>query len=71
MSADVATSDPRRMLRIKEASTVLDIPESTLRRLCALGRVPAEKIGRAWRVKVAYVDKVTALPDEAAPEVSA
>lgn len=64
MSAEVAAGVPRRMLRIKDASPVLDIPESTLRRLCALGLVPAEKIGRAWRVKVAYVDKVTTLADE-------
>lgn len=53
------------MLRIKDASPVLDIPESTLRRLCALGLIDAVKIGRAWRVKVAYVDKVTALTEEA------
>lgn len=64
MSADIAAGAPCRMLRIKNASLVLDIPPSTLRRLCALGLVPAEKIGRSWRVKVAYVDKVTALADE-------
>jgi excisionase family DNA binding protein len=53
------------MLRIKDASPVLDIPESTLRRLCALGLVPAEKIGKGWRVKLAYVDEVTGWAPEA------
>jgi excisionase family DNA binding protein len=65
VSADGVNS-PRRMLRIKEASTVLDIPESTLRRLCAKGKVPAKKVGRAWRVKGAYVDDATTWESEAA-----
>lgn len=57
MSADSA--DPRRMMRLSDASVVLDIPVSTLRRLCASGEVPAEKVGRGWRVKTAYVNDVT------------
>ena len=60
VSADAATEDLRRMLRIRDASPLLDIPVSTLRRLCARGLVPAEKVGRGWRVKGAYVDEVTA-----------
>jgi excisionase family DNA binding protein len=53
------------MLRLRDASPLLDVPVSTLRRLCALGRVPAEKVGRNWRVKRAYVDEVTAWAKEA------
>ena len=64
MSAEAATDDPRKMLRLKDASPLLDVPVSTLRRLCAAGRVPAEKVGRGWRVKRAYVDEVTAWEPE-------
>jgi len=59
------------MLRLREASPVLDVPVSTLRRLCAQGLVPAEKIGRSWRVKGAYVDQVTSLAGPAQPEAAA
>lgn len=65
MSAEAVADDPRRMLRLRDASPLLDVPVSTLRRLCALGRVPAEKVGRNWRVKRAYVDEVTAWAKEA------
>lgn len=64
MSADVTTDDPRRMLRLRDASPLLDIPVSTLRRLCVNGRVPAEKVGRGWRIKRAYVDEVTSWSPE-------
>ena len=66
VSAEAATDDPRKMLRLKDASPLLDVPVSTLRRLCASGRVPAEKVGRGWRVKRAYVDEVTAWARERA-----
>lgn len=55
----MSDDDRRRMLRLRDASPLLDIPVSTLRRLCARGEVPAEKVGRAWLVKRAYVDDVT------------
>jgi excisionase family DNA binding protein len=58
VSADAVGS--RRLVRLRDAAPVLDIPPSTLRRLCALGKVPAEKIGRGWRIKGAYMDEVTA-----------
>ena len=60
MSAD----DQRRMLRLRDASPLLDIPVSTLRRLCATGLVPAEKVGRGWRIKRAYVEDVTSWSPE-------
>lgn len=42
------------------------MPESTLRSLCRAGKVDAEKVGRGWRVKITYVQKVTApAPDGA------
>jgi excisionase family DNA binding protein len=66
VSTDAVSDDPRRMLRLRDASPLLDVPVSTLRRLCAAGRVPAEKVGRNWRVKRAYVDEVTAWAKEAA-----
>jgi excisionase family DNA binding protein len=66
VSAEAVTDDPRKMLRLKDASPLLDVPVSTLRRLCAAGRVPAEKVGRGWRVKRAYVDEVTAWARERA-----
>jgi hypothetical protein len=48
-----------RLLRISEASPILNIPETTLRRLCASERVPSEKIGRCWFIKAAYIEAVT------------
>jgi excisionase family DNA binding protein len=53
------------MLRISVASPLLDIPASTLRRLCAKGKVPAVKVGRSWRVKGGYVAEVTGWTAEA------
>ena len=65
MSADVS-ADRRLVLRIRDAAPMLDMPESTLRSLCRSGKVDAEKVGRGWRVKIAYVQKVTApAPDGA------
>jgi excisionase family DNA binding protein len=49
-----------RLVLLCEAAPVLAIPRSTLRRLCAKGQVPAEKVGRGWRIKGAYMDEVTA-----------
>ncbi len=67
MSADAATAEPRPMLKLSKASRLLDIPESTLRRLCAKGRVPAVKVGRGWRVNGAWVESEAAWPREATP----
>jgi excisionase family DNA binding protein len=47
------------MVPISEASPLLKIPVSTLRRLCARGAVPAEKVGQRWRIKGAYMASVT------------
>jgi excisionase family DNA binding protein len=58
--------DLRRMLRLRDAATLLDIPVSTLRRLCATDRIPAVKVGRGWRVNRAYVDEITSWENEAA-----
>ena len=66
MSADVTADDNRRLIVLAEAAEIFDIPKSTLRRLCATGRVPAEKVGRGWRVKRGYLDQVTAWPAEEA-----
>lgn len=55
MSADVVNTDPRRMVRLREAAVALDIPESTLRRLCAARKVPSRKVGRNWRVSLPWV----------------
>ena len=59
MSAEAAIRPPLPMLPISEAAQLLKIPASTLRRLCARGVVPAEKVGRHWRIKGAYIDSVT------------
>ena len=59
MSAEVA-SERARVLNISDARPLLgNMPASTLRRLCASGEVAAQKIGRKWFVKVAYIDDVT------------
>jgi excisionase family DNA binding protein len=56
------------MVVLRKAARLLDIPEPTLRRLCASGDVPARKIGRGWRVKSAYIAEVTAYaPAEVTP----
>jgi excisionase family DNA binding protein len=65
VSAEAATGRTGRLVRLRDAAPVLDIPLSTLRRLCALGEVPATKVGRGWRVKGAYMDEVTAWAGEA------
>ena len=59
MSADVVSTDPRRMVRLRKAAVALDIPESTLRRLCATGKIPARKVGRNWRVSLPWVNADT------------
>jgi excisionase family DNA binding protein len=60
VSAAAATERTGRLVRLRDAAPVLDIPLSTLRRLCALGEVPATKVGRGWRVNGAYMDDITA-----------
>jgi len=47
--------DQRQWLRLSTAAALLDMPESTLRRLCLHGRVPARKVGHCWRISAAYV----------------
>ena len=59
VSADAVTEDPRRMVRLRKAAVALDIPESTLRKLCAAGKVPSRKVGRNWRVSLPWVNADT------------
>ena len=44
MSTTAGIERPR-LVRLRDAAPVLDVPLSTLRRLCALGKVPATKVG--------------------------
>ena len=54
--ADIRPQQP--MLTISEAAPLLRVPESTLRRLCAQRKIPSLKVGRAWRIKGAYIEDV-------------
>ena len=51
---------PARVLRIAEASDMLGIPPSTLRRHCARAVADAVKIGGRWFVRRSWIDFVTA-----------
>lgn len=64
VSADAGSADPRQMVRLREAAGILDIPESTLRRHAAAGKVPARKLGRLWRVNRAWLTATTAWTGE-------
>jgi excisionase family DNA binding protein len=47
------------VLTLGEAAEVLRIPQATARMLCREGRLPAIKLGQAWRVPKAWLaDKI-------------
>lgn len=70
MSAGTSTDVAPPMLRLSEASPLLNIPVSTLRRLCAKGKVPGVKVGRSWRIKGAYIAQVTTWTPDAEQQVA-
>lgn len=70
MSAGTETEAAYPMLRLSEASPLLNTPVSTLRRLCAKGKIPGVKVGRSWRIKGAYVASVTTWTPDAEQQVA-
>ena len=45
----------KRLLSVTEAASILDAPVSTVRRWCARGIVPAERVGSRWRIRVSVL----------------
>lgn len=48
---------PGDVLTIKELSTYLKIPKSTLYKLVREGKIPSQKIGRHWRFRKRAIDR--------------
>jgi excisionase family DNA binding protein len=46
------------MLTLKQASTIVGVSESYLRRLCRQGRIKGQKIGFMWVVEQKEIDKL-------------
>ncbi|RLB95795.1 MAG: DNA-binding protein [Deltaproteobacteria bacterium] len=49
--------NPGDVLTIKELSTYLKIPKSTLYKLVREGKIPSQKIGRHWRFRKRAIDR--------------
>ncbi|NLH78954.1 MAG: helix-turn-helix domain-containing protein [Acidobacteria bacterium] len=49
---------PRRWVSIKVASDFLDLREPACRRLIHLGKIPAARIGRSWRVDMVRLQEL-------------
>lgn len=45
------------MMTIRELGTYLKMPEKTLYRLAAEGKVPGFKVGASWRFRKSEIDK--------------
>ena len=45
------------LLAVEEAAKVLGVSEGYVRFLCRNGRVPAVKIGRAWKIRPVDLEK--------------
>jgi len=45
------------MMTIRELGAYLNIPEKTLYRIAAEGKVPGFKIGASWRFRKSEIDK--------------
>jgi len=46
-----ATRPEKRWIGVTSAARVLDMSKRTVRHLCAEGELPAQKFGRAWRIR--------------------
>ena len=51
-----AASDPARLVSVEAAATLLAMSESYVRALIRKGRLPAQKLGRAVRVRMADLE---------------
>lgn len=49
-----------RFLTVAEVADRLSITAWTVRRLCALGQLPATKVGRGWRVSEELIEDLIA-----------
>jgi len=46
-----STRPEAQWIGVTNAATILDMSKRTVRHLCAEGELPAEKFGRAWRIR--------------------
>jgi len=49
---------PSTVLTTEEAAAYLRVSKATILRWCNTGKLPAFRIGRAWRINVAELDKI-------------
>ncbi len=46
------------VLTVDEAARLFKVTPTTIRRWCLSGRIPAFKIGRAWRIPIAALERL-------------
>lgn len=49
---------PSTVLTTQEAAEYLRVSKATILRWCNIGKLPAFRIGRGWRINVAELDKI-------------
>jgi excisionase family DNA binding protein len=59
MSATATFDEQQQYVSVKTAAEILAMPERTVRYHCQKGRMPARKVGRAWRIPKSVV-----MPDD-------
>jgi len=52
-------------VRVDTAARMLDMRASTILYLCRAGKIPAFKVGRAWRVRVRDIDELASATNKA------
>ena len=45
------TQPETQWIDVQTAARILDMPDRTVRHHCAVGELPAQKFGRAWRIR--------------------
>lgn len=58
------------MVSVSEAARILGVNESTARRYCATGALPAVRVGGTWRIRYGELTKMLGI-DANAPTVPA
>lgn len=58
-----STRPEAQWIGVTKAAKILDMSKRTVRHLCTEGELPAEKFGRAWRIRRGAVLPDSALQD--------